>query len=184
MNPIIKNYLIWKSKLFFKQKPLPIASILCQAKSMLVLLPHKAESFSSVFNHLSPLKDIFSDLKISFLLPISTQGFMSTLKNYEVIPLKKEDQGWLGLPRGSYTQNLENFGFDISLDMDLSKNFTNAYLSFKSKSRIRMGVQGKLGAPFYNLELIIPSHLLYLDQQYDSMIRILKNLRMQKTVEA
>jgi ADP-heptose:LPS heptosyltransferase len=151
---------------------------------MLVLLPHQAESFSSVFNHLSPLKDIFSDLKISFLLPISTEGFMSTLKNYEVIPLKKEDLGWLGLPRVSYTKNLENFGFDMCLDLDLSKNFTNAYLSFKSKAEVRMGVQGKMGVPFYNLELILPSHLLYLDQQYDSVIRILKNLRMEKTVEA
>ena len=109
---------------------------------------------------------------------------MSALKNYEVVPLKKEDLGWLGLPKVSYIKNLENFGFDISLDLDLSKNFTNAYLSFKSKAEVRMGVQGKIGVPFYNLELIIPSHILYLDQQYDSMIKTLKNLRMQKTVEA
>ncbi|MGB2697331.1 MAG: hypothetical protein WBD28_05650 [Candidatus Zixiibacteriota bacterium] len=184
MNPIVKSYLIWKSKLLFKQKPFSFAANLSQAKSMLVLLPHQAEGFSSVFNHLSPLETIFPDLKISYLLPFSTQGFISTLKNYDLILLKKEEMGWLGLPRVSYTRKLRNYGFDISLDMDLRKNFLNAYLGLLSEAKVRMGIQGKGGPPFYNLELIIPSNLIYLDEQYDSLIRILKNLRMQKTVEA
>jgi hypothetical protein len=184
MNPIVKSLLIWKSKLFFKQKPFSFATNLSQAQSMLILLPHQAESFSSVFNHLSSLEDIFSDLQISYLLPFSTQGFISTFKNHDVIPLKKEEMGWLGLPKGRFTRKLRDYRFDISLDMDLSKNFLNAYLGLISEAEIRMGVQKKAGSPFYNLELIIPSHLLYLSEQYDSIIKILKNLRMKKTVEA
>jgi len=90
----------------------------------------------------------------------------------------------LGLPKGSFTRRLRDYRFDISLDMDLSKNFLNAYLGLISEAEIRMGVRKKAGSPFYNLELIIPSHLLYLDEQYDSIIKILKNLRVKKTVEA
>jgi hypothetical protein len=141
------------------------------------------DSFSSVFNHFPPLEVAFSDLKVFFLLPFSTQGFVSTLKTYEVVLLEKQDLGWSGLPKRNFVQMLRNCGFDMTLDMDLSKNFFNAYLGLLSGARVRIGVRGRWGPPFYNLELILPSHLLYLDEQYDSMIRILRNLRMGKTVE-
>ncbi len=184
MNPLIRRFLIWKNKYFFKQSPVSFATALNQARSMLVLLPHQVDSFSSVFNHLSPLETVFTDLKTFFLLPFSTQGFISTLKAYEVIPLKKNDLGWSGLPKRNFVNRLRNYGFDITLDMDLSKNFFNAYLGLLSNARVRIGIKGKWDSPFYNLELALPSHLVYLDQQYDSMIRILKNLRMGKIVEA
>ena len=184
MNPLVKNLLIWKGKLFFKPKLFSFINDLSQAHSMLILLPHQTESFSSVFNHLSPLENIFSDLKISYLLPFSSQGFVSSFKNHDVISLKKEEMGWWGLPKGGFTRRLRDYRFDISLDLDLSKNFLNVYLGLISEAKVRMGVQKKAGPPFYNMELIIPSHLLYLDEQYDSIIKILKNLRIKKTVEA
>lgn len=183
MNPIIRTFWIWKNKLFFKQKPFSFAATLNQARSMLVFLPHQEESFPSVFNHLSPLETIFSDLKIFFLSPFSSPGFVSALRNYQVIPLKDADLRWSGFPKRSFVNALRNYGFDITLNMDLSKNFFNTYLGLALDSKVRMGVKGKWGSPFYNLELIIPSHLLYLDEQYDSLIRTLQNFGMKKAVE-
>lgn len=184
MNPVIRKFLIWKNKLFFKQKSLSFATTFSQAQSMLVLLPHQEDNFSSVFNHLPPLETIFSDLKITFLLPFSTRGFVSDLRTYEVIVLIKENLGWSGLPKRDFIHRLRDYRFDVTLDMDLSKNFFNPYLGLLSNAKVRIGVKGGWGPPYYNLELIIPSQLLYLDEQYDSLIRTLKNLRMGKTVEA
>lgn len=184
MNPLVQNFLIWKNRLFFKQKPFAFATTFSQARSMLILPPHQADTFSSVFNHLSPLHAIFRNLKVSFLLPFGTQGFVSTLKSYEVVLLDKQDIGWSGLPKRSFIQKLRTYGFDVTLDLDLSKNFLNAYLGLLSQAGIRIGAKGRWGVPFYNLELIVSPHLLYLDEQYDCMIRTLRSLRAAKVSEA
>jgi hypothetical protein len=184
MNPVIRSFSIWEKKLFFKQKPFSFATTLNQARSMLILPPHQAESFSSVLDHLSPLEAIFRNLKVFFLSPFGTQGFVSTLKTYEVLLLDKQNLGWWGLPKRSFIQKLRNYGFDVTLDLDLSKNFLNAYLGLLSEAKVRMGAKGSWGAPFYNLELIVSPHLLYLDQRYDCMIRTLRNLRTEKILEA
>jgi hypothetical protein len=183
MNPLIKTFLIWKNRLFFKQKSFSFAATLNQAQSMLILLPQQVDGFSSVSSHLLSLEAIFSDLKTYFLLHFNTQGFISTLKNHEIILLKRENLAWSGVPKKDFVRTLNNFSFDLTLDMDLNKNFFNPYLGLLLDAKVRIGIKGRWSTPFYNLELNIPSHLSSLDEQYDSAIRILKNLRTGKTVE-
>lgn len=184
MNPLVQNFLIWKNRLFFKQKAFGFAAAFNQARSMLILPPHQADSFSSVLNHLPPLQAIFRNLKHFFLLPFTAEGFASTLKTYEVLLLDKQDIGWSGAPKRSFIQKLRTYRFDVTLDLDLSKNFLNAYLGFLSQAGVRIGAKDRWGAPFYNLELIVSPHLLYLDEQYDCMIRTLRILRPAKIAEA
>jgi len=184
MNPVVRSLLIWKNKLFFRPEPFAFAKTLNEARSILVLPPHQADSFSSVFNHLAPLESVFRNLKVFFLLPFGTQGFISTLKTCEIVLLDKEDIGWSGLPRRSFVQKLRICGFDVTLDLDLSKNFLNAYLGLLSQAKVRIGAKGRWGPPFYNLELTVPPDLLYLDEQYDCMIRTLRSVRMEKILEA
>ena len=183
MNPVIKSFLIWKNRLFFKKESLSFAATLGQARFMLITLPRQANSYPSLINHLSALKTIFCNLKISFLSHLDNQEFVSALTAHEPILLKKDDLGWTGLPTGGFVRMLKNYGFDMALDLDLSGDFLNAYLGFLSGAKLRIGVKDKWGPPFYNLELVIPSHRLNPDERYDSLVSILKNLTPEKTVE-
>lgn len=151
---------------------------------MLVTLPRQANAILPAVDSLSALEAIFGDLKIHYVLAPDEKESVWELGTRELISLNKEDLGWSGLPKKRFTQILRNYGFDVALDMDLSRNFINAYLGLLSGAKVRIGVQGKWGPPFYNLELIIPPHRSNLGERYDSLIRILRNLRTEKILEA
>jgi len=151
---------------------------------MLVTLPKQASAIPPAVDCLSALEAIFGDLKIHYVLASTERESVSQLGTRELVSLNKEDLGWSGLPKKGFTQMLRNYGCEVALDMDMSTNFINAYLGLLSGAEVRIGVQGKWGLPFYNLELIIPPRRSNLGERYDSLIRILRNLRTEKILEA
>jgi len=172
-NILVKNLVVLKTRLFFNPKVLSFCEVLNKAKRVLILLPTKAESFPKALNHLGSLSAFVSDSEKFLFLPFQQEGFSSHLKNYRMIILKKSDLNWFSLPNKEFIQRLKNLRFDITIDLDLEKNFLNSYLSFLSGSPLRIGVKNKAGLPFYNFEISLSEDERYLDELYESFTETL-----------
>jgi hypothetical protein len=176
-NFLVEKFLRWKARYFFKGEPISFSKTLREAQKVLIFLPHKVESFSSAANHLPAISEIFYTSKIFLLMPFEGGGFLSSLGSFEIIRIDVQDLKWLSLPKDKFIQKIRSYNFDISLDLDLEKNFLNAYLSLLSGSKLRIGVNKDKEEPFYNLELAISESGSFQDESYDSLVQILRNLK-------
>lgn len=176
-NFLVKSFLVLKTRLFFRPQVISFSEVLNNAKRVLIFLPTKVESFPIALNHLNSFNSFFSGSQKFLLLPFDGEGFSSNLFKFEIISLKKSYLNWFSLPNKRFVKKLRALKFDITLDMDLERSFFNAYLSFLSGSRLRIGVKGGWGLPFYNLEISLSKDGKYLDELYDSFVNTLKRLK-------
>jgi hypothetical protein len=177
INPLVKRILVWWNKLFFKPSAFSFGEKMNRAENVLICLPAKTESFASAKDHLTTFSDIFQDKRIFLFLPLAgAESFLSHLKRYQVICPQKEDLGILSLPRRKFMQRIKDFRFEIALDLDSEDGFLNSYLCLKSGAQVRIGLEGKTGPPFYNLQLALSKGRLYQEDVYVGMAETLKNL--------
>ena len=177
INPLAKKFLIWWNKLFFKPPAFSFAEKMNQAENVLICLPAKIESFASAKDHLTIFSGIFKSKKIFVFLPLAGgETFLSHLKRYAVICPQKEDLRILSLPRRKFIQRIKGYRFEIALDLDLEDGFLNSYLCLKSGAEVRIGLKGKTGPPFYNLQLALSKERLYREDLYVGMAETLKSL--------
>ncbi len=183
INPLVRRILIWGNRLFFKPGAFSFAEKMNGAENVLICLPTSIESFSSAKEELGIYSDVFQNKKIFVFLPFAGgQNFVSHLKRYEVICPQKEDFGFLSLPRRKFIRKIKAYRFGIALDLDLENGFVNSYLCLKSGAQVRIGLKGKTGPPFYNLELALSKNRLYQKDLYVGMAQTLKSLSQRLAV--
>jgi hypothetical protein len=183
INRLLKRILIWRSKLSFKPHLFSFAEKIAQAENVLICLPGKQESFELAKDHLTIFADIFQNKKISVFLPFAgAESLLSHLERYVVIYPQKEDLGIFSLPRREFIQRIKDHRFEIALDLDLEDGFVNSYLCLKSGAFVRIGLEGKAGFPFYNLQLTPSKERLSLEDLYVGMAETLKKLSPEFTV--
>jgi hypothetical protein len=179
INPLVKKILIWWNRLFFRAGAFSFAEKLKGAENVLICLPGKTENFASAKDHLTTFSDVFQNKKIFLFLPLAgAENFLSHLKRYVVICPRKEDFGILSLPRRKFIRRIKGYRFEIALDLDLEDGFLNSYLCLKSGAGVRIGLEGKTGPPFYNLQLALSRGRLYQEDIYVGMSETLKNLSL------
>ena len=177
INRFSRRILIWRSKFSYKPEIFSFAEKMNRAENVLICLPTEIESFDSAKDHLTIFADIFQNKKIFVFLPlVGAESFISQLQGYETIFLQKEDLGIFSLPRKKFVQRIKSYGFEIALDLDLKDGFINSYLCLKSGALVRIGLKGKAGFPFYNLELALSQENPYQQGVYARMAETLKNL--------
>ncbi len=177
INPLVKKFLIWWNKYFFKPDVFSFAEKMRRAENVLICLPAKPESFASAKDHLTIFLDIFQNKNIFVLLPFAGgETFLSHLKRYAVICPQKEDLRIFSLPRRKFIQRIKGYRFEITLDLDSEDGFFNSYLCLKSGACVRIGLKGRTGSPFYNLQLALSKERLYQEDIYVGMAETLKSL--------
>jgi len=177
INRLLKRILIWRSKLSFKPHLFSFAEKMNVAENVLICLPGKIESFASAKDHLTIFADIFQNKKISVFLPFAgAESLLSHLERYVVIYPQKEDIMIFSLLRKKFIQKIKDHRFEIALDLDLEDGFVNSYLCLKSGAFVRIGLEGKAGFPFYNLQLTLSRERLSPEDLYVGMAETLKNL--------
>ncbi len=185
INPLAKRILIWWNRLFFKPGAFSFAEKMSGAANVLICLPAKAESFASAKDHLTVFSDIFRNKKISLLLPLAgAEDFLSHLKRYPVICPQKEDLGIFSLPRRKFIRRIKGYQFEIALDLDTEDGFLSSYVCLKSGAQVRIGLEGRSGPPFYNLQLALSKGRLYQEDLYVGMAETLKSLSLGPTAGA
>jgi hypothetical protein len=177
INRLLKRILIWRNNLSFKPALFSFAEKMNQAENVLICLPGKQESFELAKDHLTIFEDVFQNKKISVFLPFSgAENLLSHLERYVVIYPQKEDLRIFSLPRRGFIQRIKDHRFEIALDLDLEDGFVNSYLCLKSGAFVRIGLEGKAGFPFYNLQLAVSKERSSLEDLYVGMAETLKNL--------
>ena len=177
INRLLKKILIGYNKLSFKPDVLSFAEKMNQAENVLICLPAKKESFNLAKDHLTIFADIFQDKKIFVFLPMAgAESFLPHLKSYGVIYPQKEDLRIFSLPRREFIQRIKGYHFEIVLDLDLEKGFINSYLCLKSGALVRIGLKGKTGFPFYNLQLALSKEKSSPEDLYVGMAGMLQGL--------
>jgi hypothetical protein len=177
INRLLKRILIWRNKLSFKPHLFSFAEKMKEAENVLICLPGKQESFELAKDHLTIFADIFQNKKISvFLSFIGAESLLSDLERYGVIYPQKEDLMFFSLLRKEFIQKIKDYRFEIALDLDLEDGFVNSYLCLKSGAFVRIGLEGKAGFPFYNLQLAVSKERLSPEDLYMGMAETLKNL--------
>ena len=74
-------------------------------------------------------------------------------KGFQILSPAMDQVSWTGLPRKSYIRMLQDYKFDMVLDLNFdSSQFTKSVLLHFPKA-IRIGRGNHLGDPFYNLEI-------------------------------
>jgi hypothetical protein len=183
INPLVKKFLIWWNKFFFKPDAFSFAEKMRRAENVLICLPAKPESFASAKDHLTIFLDIFQNKKNFVFLPlIGGETFLSHLKRYMVISPQKEELKIFSLPRKKFIQRIKDYRFEITLDLDLEDGFLNSYLCLKSGACVRIGLKGKTGPPFYNIQLAPSKERLYQGDLYVGMAKMLKSLSQEFAV--
>lgn len=177
INPLARKILIWWNRLFFKPPAFSFGEKMNRAENVLICFPSKVESFASAKEHLTAFVDLFQNKKIFVFLPlIGGKTFLSDLKRYAVICPQKGDLRIFSVPRRKFIQRIKDYGFEIALDLDLEDDFLNSYLCLKSGAEVRIGLKGKTGSPFYNLQLTLSKERLYQEHLYAGMAETLKSL--------
>jgi len=177
INLLVKKILIWWNKFFFKPDAFSFAEKMRRAENVLICLPAKPESFASAKDHLTIFLDIFQNKKTFVLLPFAgAESFLSHLKRYMVISPQKEDLKIFSLPQRKFIQRIKDYRFEITLDLDLEDGFLNSYLCLKSGACVRIGLKGKTGPPFYNIQLALSKERRYQEDIYVGMAEMLKSL--------
>jgi len=177
-NFLVKNLVLWWKKRFCTSNTFSLYSSFSAARSVLVCFPANREEFAYAANHLPSIADVFSSSKVYPLLPfLEADGFLYSLKSYEVIMPYSKDVRTFFLPNRRFVERIRSYGFGITIDLDLDGCFFNALTCLASSAPLRIGLKGGLGKPFYNMELAVESGLLYPDQKYDAVIEILQSIR-------
>ena len=60
---------------------------------------------------------------------------------------------WTGLPKRSYIKMLQEYEFDLVLDLNLQTSPFTSGILLSFPSAVRVGRGNQLGEPFYNLEI-------------------------------
>jgi hypothetical protein len=177
-NFLVKNLVVWWKRRFGASSSFSFHPSFSTAKSVLVCFPASKEEFASAANHLPALADIFSSSKIYLLLPLlEADSFIANWKSYEIISPRPADLKPFSLPSRKFIERIKKHDFGIAIDLDLKGCLFNALTCFSSGTPLRIGMEGKWGKPFYNIQLVTQKGLVYLDQRYDAMLETLRFLR-------
>jgi hypothetical protein len=183
---LAKKILTWWNKFSFPAfgGTFSLAEKMRDAENVLICLPAKKESFNSAKDHLTLFADIFQDKKIFVFLPVAgAESFLPYLKGYEVIYSQKGDLSIFSLPRKKFIQRIRDYHFEIAWDLDLGEGFINSYLCLKSGALVRIGLKGKTGFPFYNLQLVLSKEKSYPQDLYVRMAEMLQRLSLGSVVD-
>jgi hypothetical protein len=177
INPLARRFLSWSGKRFYKSEAFSCARKLSEAQKVLICMPARMDRFTHAKESLPLFADIFKEKTIVVFIPfLKTDGYLSSPTGYEVIYPQKDDLKTFSIPVEKFIQRVTEFGFDISLDLDLDDGFLNRYLCLKCGIVVRFGPALKNSFPFYNIQLTVMGERSGSREVYEGMARVLKDL--------
>lgn len=150
---------------------------LIKPKHILVCLPGSLRELTLLKQFLPTIKEMFKAGEISLLaLPGVRVYDMYPRKGFHILSPTVDQMTWTGLPKKSYVKTLQEFKFDLLLDLNLESNLFTSGILLNFPAAVRIGRGNHLGDPFYNLEI----KTRYLRDErniYRSMLRTLSTIK-------
>lgn len=153
-----------------------IPSDLLKTKHILVCLPGGLRELTLVKQFLPTITTLFRQSDVTLLaMPGIQVTDIYPRKGFQIITPSMDQLGWSGLPKRTFLANIQQYNFDMVLDMNLEESMFTATVLLNTPKAIRVGRGNHLGKPFYNLE-IKTKYLRDERNIYRSMLETLGNL--------
>lgn len=150
---------------------------LVKPKHILVCLPGSLRELTLLKQFLPSIKEMFKGAEISLLaLPGVRVYDMYPRKGFHILSPSADQITWAGLPKKSYVKTLQDFKFDLILDLNLESNLFISGILLNFPAAVRIGRGNHLGEPYYNLEI----KTRYLRDErniYRSMLRTISTIQ-------
>lgn len=127
---------------------------LMQPKNILVCLPGTLRELTLVKQFLPDISSLFKTASISLLaMPGVRLNEIYPRRGFQLLTPTSDQLSWSGFPSKSYIATLQEFKFDMVLDLNLEQSFFTSAVLLSFPAAIRIGRGNHLGKPFYNLEI-------------------------------
>jgi hypothetical protein len=127
---------------------------LMSPKNILVCLPGTLRELTMVKQFLPGISSLFKSASVTLLaMPGVRVHDIYPRRGFNILTPATDQMSWSGMPKQSYLKILQDYKFDMVIDMNLERSlFTSAVLLSFPKA-IRIGRGNHLGNPYYNLEI-------------------------------
>ena len=157
--------------------PVEFPNSLGKVKKVLVCLPGELRELTLMKQFLPTIKEAFRPAQISLLSwPGAAINDMYPRQGFQLLSPTLDQTTWTGLPRNNYIRLLQDYDFDMILDMNLKSNLFTSGVLLSFPKAVRVGRGNHLGEPFYNLE-IKTKYLRDERNIYKSLLSILGSMR-------
>ena len=127
---------------------------LMKPKNILVCLPGSLRELTLVKQFLPDISSLFKTASITLLaMPGVRLNEIYPRRGYQLLTPSSDQLSWSGIPSKSYIETLQQFKFDMVLDLNLEPSFFTSAVLLSFPEAIRIGRGNHLGRPFYNLEI-------------------------------
>jgi len=127
---------------------------LLEPKHMLVCLPAGLRELTMVKQFLPVITQLFRSADVTLLAMPGIKVYdIYPRKGFQILTPSADQVTWSGLPKKNYVNQLQEYKFDMILDLNLERShFTSAVL-LRFPEAVRIGRGNHLGPPYYNLEI-------------------------------
>ena len=127
---------------------------LVKNRHILVCLPGGLRELTLLKQFLPDIKALFKPAEITLLaLPGVKVNDMYPRKGFHILSPSTDQVTWSGLPKKSYVKMLQDYKFDVLLDLNLQPSTFTSSILLNFPGAIRIGRGNHLGDPYYNLEI-------------------------------
>jgi hypothetical protein len=150
---------------------------LLNTRQVLVCLPGGLRELTLVKQFLPTIKDVFHPAAITLMpLPGVHVNDMYPRKGFNILSPTPDQITWAGLPKKSYLASLQEYDFDLVLDLNFEPSSFTSGILLNFPNALRVGRGNYLGEPFYNLE-IKTKYLRDERNIYKSLLQTLEGIR-------
>jgi hypothetical protein len=151
---ILGHWRLQKMKRNMRPVPRSFPADLINPKQILICLPGNLRELTLVRQFLPDISSLFKSASISLLaMPGMRLNDIFPHRGFQILTPSSDQLSWSGLPSRSYIATLQQFNFDMVLDLNLEPSFFTSAVLLSFPAAIRIGRGNHLGDPFYNLEI-------------------------------
>ncbi len=127
---------------------------LSKTRHILVCLPGELRELTLIKQFLPAIKELFKPADVTLLsLPgVSVSGIYPR-KGFQILSPSLDQVNWFGLPKKTYLTVLQDYKFDLVLDLNLEPSLFTSGVLLAFPDAVRIGRGNHLGEPYYNLEI-------------------------------
>lgn len=170
INKLVTYYYKLKSKFNQQEKVINIFDAFNSARSLLIVMPIKAEEFVIAHRYVDLLLQSFTNSTFTFIIPSINKNLLTMDGKYGTIFVDLSDVSWFGLPKKELVSKMNASSYDIAIDLNYSFNLLSTLLCHKSDALLRICMKHEHRESFFNINISLPIYKS-LDDKYQSYVK-------------
>lgn len=142
------------------------------ANSALIVMPFSSEYFDKSLSCVETLKKKYPNLALTLILCEPFRSWAGRFFVRQVISLKTDDANFLGFPKKSILNRLQEYDHDLAIDLNPAGSLFSSILCSTSGAKVRIGFSGEWSNHFINYEFA-PKKNRQFEGNYEALLNYL-----------